>query len=173
MWEKIKDKMVEAESKASPVKKALIRWAKAAALEHQQKYITGQIPYGIEHGSIKYKLAHKLVLSKIHSALGLDRTLLWRGSRATGAAACSAATKRYYESLGLFLCDIYGATESTGPMFTNLEISEMCFFTFKWSSSSIRSFLIYRWKLQAKHRWKSLLRVQKQNIKPRPEKWRR
>ena len=62
VWEKIKDKMVEAESKASPIKKALIRWAKSAALEHHQKYITGKIPYGIQYGSIKYKLAYKLVL---------------------------------------------------------------------------------------------------------------
>ena len=62
VWEKVKDKMVEAESKASPVKKALIRWAKAAALEHHQKYISGQIPYGADNGSLKYRLANKLVL---------------------------------------------------------------------------------------------------------------
>ena len=62
VWEKIKDKMVEAEAKASPIKKALIRWAKSAALEHHQKYITGQIPYGNENGSFKFKLANRLVL---------------------------------------------------------------------------------------------------------------
>ena len=117
MWEKIKDKMVEVEEQASPVKKAVLNWAKAAALENHQQVMAGNLKYGVENGSLRYRLAYKLVLSKIHAALGMERTILKPTGRVTGAAALSTSTKKYFESIGLFVCDLYGATEATG---TNL-----------------------------------------------------
>ena len=49
VWEKIKEKMVEVEAQASPVKKAVLRWAKAAALEHHQQVMSGKVEYGVEN----------------------------------------------------------------------------------------------------------------------------
>ena len=106
--------MVEVEAQASPVKKAVLRWAKAAALEHHQQVMSGKVEYGVENGSLKYRIAHKLVLSKIHAALGMDRSALKRTGRVSGAAAISTSTKKYFESIGLFIADLYGATEATG-----------------------------------------------------------
>ena len=114
VWEKIKEKMVEVEAQASPVKKAVLRWAKAAASEHHQQVMSGKVEYGVENGSLKYRIAHKLVLSKIHAALGMDRSALKRTGRVSGAAAISTSTKKYFESIGLFIADLYGATEATG-----------------------------------------------------------
>jgi len=75
-----------------------------------------------DKGSLNYRLANKLVLSKIYSALGLENTLLAHTSRTCGSAPTSQATKDYFNSLGLFLSDVYGSTEATGPITTCLEL---------------------------------------------------
>ena len=114
VWEKIKDRMTEVEAQASPIKKAIMNWAKAAALENHQQVMEGKVEYGVEHGSLKYRLAHKIVLSKIHEALGLDRTIDKRDGRVSGAAAINESTLNYFKSIGLFINNLYGATESSG-----------------------------------------------------------
>ena len=60
--------------------------------------------------------------SKIYSALGLENTLSSHTSRTCGSAPTSQATKDYFTSLGLFLSDVYGCTEATGPQTTCLEL---------------------------------------------------
>jgi len=121
VWEKMRDKMTEAESKASPFKRAIMRWAKCAASKYHNQVMAGQIPLGVEHGSLSFRLAHKLVLSKVHAALGLDRTIPRHSSLISGAAPLSSSTKRYFASLGLFICEMYAATECTGPQNAILE----------------------------------------------------
>ena len=59
--------------------------------------------------------------SKIYEALGLQNTLLSHTSRTCGSAPTNPATKQYFNSLGLFLTDLYGSTEATGPQTTILE----------------------------------------------------
>lgn len=61
VWEKIKEKLEESTSKASPIKKAVFQWAQQAALEHRQKILSGEISYGAK-GSLKFQLANKIVL---------------------------------------------------------------------------------------------------------------
>ena len=121
VWEKIKDKMVEVEAQASPVKKAVMNWAKAAALENHEQVMAGKLKFGVEHGSLKYRLAHKIVLSKIHAALGLDNTIHKRDGRVCGAAAINQSTLDYFKSIGLFIDNLYGLTESSGPVNTNTQ----------------------------------------------------
>ena len=71
----------------------------------------------------EYSLLYIFFLcSKIYSALGLQNTLLAHTSRTCGSAPTSQATKDYFNSLGLFLSDVYGSTEATGPQTTNLEL---------------------------------------------------
>ena len=142
--------MEEAERKASPIKKALMQWAKNAASHRQKLILEGKATHQ-DKGSLNYRLANKLVLryvssttksdilcsskslntpyipffffcSKIYSALGLQNTLLAHTSRTCGSAPTSQATKDYFNSLGLFLSDVYGSTEATGPQTTNLEL---------------------------------------------------
>ena len=61
VWEKIKDKMQEAGSKAGPVQKAVVQWAKNAATHRQQEILAGRMTHD-DPGNLNYKLAHKLVL---------------------------------------------------------------------------------------------------------------
>ena len=108
---------MDAEAQASPMKKAIMNWAKSAALENHQQVMEGKREYGVENGSLKYRLAHKIVLSKIHMALGLDRTILKINGRNSGGAAISETTLHYFTSIGLFINQLFGATESTGENF--------------------------------------------------------
>ena len=62
--------------------------------------------------------------SKIYKKLGLERTLLSRTSRVSGAAPIRESTKKYFESLGLFIAELYGSTETSGPISTILEKRE-------------------------------------------------
>ena len=106
--------MVEVECQASPLKKAVLQWAKTAAIENHNQVMAGKVEFGVEHGSFKYRLAHKLVLGKIHAALGLENTILKRDGRVNGAAAINQSTLDYFNSIGLFICNLYGLSESTG-----------------------------------------------------------
>ena len=53
--------------------------------------------------------------------MGLERTLLSHSSRVSGAAPIRESTKKYFESLGLFISELYGSTETSGPTSTILE----------------------------------------------------
>ena len=61
VWEKMKDKIEEAGSKSGPIKKAIVKWAKNAALAHQRQVLNGELNYK-DKGSFNYQMAHKLVL---------------------------------------------------------------------------------------------------------------
>ena len=61
VWEKIKERMEEAESKASPLKKVIMQWAKNAALHRQKLILEGKANH-TDKGSLNYQLANKLVL---------------------------------------------------------------------------------------------------------------
>ena len=66
-------------------------------------------------------IENMFLFSKVYQALGLENTLLSHTSRTCGSAPTSQATKEYFNSLGLFLADLYGSTEATGPQTTILE----------------------------------------------------
>ena len=61
VWEKMKDKMEEAGSKASPIQKAVIKWAKTQATYRQHEILAGRMKHS-DPGNLSYRLAHKLVL---------------------------------------------------------------------------------------------------------------
>ena len=75
------------------MKRKLADWAKKEALAHHMAF-----DEGIEKPSLKYKLAQKLVLSKIHKALGLDE--VFRLVCGTGSATTSKELYMYFLSLG-------------------------------------------------------------------------
>eukprot|EP00019_Armaparvus_languidus_P008267 CAMPEP_0168591482 /NCGR_PEP_ID=MMETSP0420-20121227/7163_1 /TAXON_ID=498008 /ORGANISM="Pessonella sp." /LENGTH=712 /DNA_ID=CAMNT_0008627287 /DNA_START=55 /DNA_END=2193 /DNA_ORIENTATION=+ len=109
VWEKIAEKMkaMGAATKASSVKTNLVAWAKscgAAAYEAEAANGSNQLPWG-------YPLAHKLVLSKVRMALGLDRCKICY----TGAAPISPDVLNYFGSLHIPVLELYGMSECTGP----------------------------------------------------------
>ena len=68
VWEKIEEKMREIAKQNSGVKKMIANWAKQAAFEHHAERMAGR-----PGNSLRYRIARKLILSRIHAALGLDR----------------------------------------------------------------------------------------------------
>ena len=59
-----------------------------------------------------YTILTLCFFNKVHAALGLDRCR----HLATGAAPITMETLRYYQSLNMPLCELYGMSECSGPM---------------------------------------------------------
>lgn len=68
VWEKIEEKMREIGRQNSGVKKMIADWAKQAAFEHHAERMAGR-----PGNSLSYRIARRLILTRIHAALGLDR----------------------------------------------------------------------------------------------------
>ena len=115
IYEKFMERILEAEHKASWSKRALLRWARARTAEHYD----GVIKYGRGHKpGLGYKLAQRLVISKVHAALGLEKAMAREafGSVSTGAAPTAPSTFEFLKSIGVFPVEIYGCSEVTGPV---------------------------------------------------------
>ena len=63
--------MEEAERKASPIKKALMQWAKNAASHRQKLILEGKATHQ-DKGSLNYRLANKLVLRYVSGITKFD-----------------------------------------------------------------------------------------------------
>ena len=53
--------MQEAGDKASPIQKAVVKWAKNAATHRQQEILAGRMQHS-DSGDLNYRIANKLVL---------------------------------------------------------------------------------------------------------------
>ncbi len=104
IWEKIQAKIIEKSTQASPLKRQIANWAKGVGLRY------GQDPN--RNSKFVYKIANKLVFSKVRQTLGLDRCRL----QVTAAAPISSDTLKFFMSLGITLYELYGMSESTGPV---------------------------------------------------------
>merc|ERR1719186_1560331 len=67
VWEKIEEKMRLAGKDTKGVKKLVATWAKERGRRHHELEMQG-----IEDNSLAFKIAKKLVFSKVHEALGLE-----------------------------------------------------------------------------------------------------
>merc|ERR1712106_337263 len=79
VYEKIQEKMVAT-------------WAKASSFEHHQALMEGK-----PGNSLQYRIAKKVVLSKVHQALGFERAKGWYSS----AAPLSDDVFQYFQSLDM------------------------------------------------------------------------
>ena len=70
VWEKIEEPLRVNLSKTTGLKKMLVDWARKQSLAHHEREMSGKMD-----NSLGYRLARKLVLSKIHEGLGLDKTV--------------------------------------------------------------------------------------------------
>ncbi len=112
VFEKIKEKMQEVARQNTGLKKRLGAWAKSAATERRHN-----LRRGLEKESLGYRLARRLVLSRVHEALGLERL---RNDPHSSGAPADEPTINYFDSLDLGLSQFYGMTEATGPITTNM-----------------------------------------------------
>ncbi|MBL8716488.1 MAG: AMP-binding protein [Myxococcales bacterium] len=109
IWEKfhagISGKMALADDK----KKKLLAWARGVGTAATAHKASGKpLPFAL---AAQYKLASKLVFSKLKAAIGLDRARVC----VSGAAPVAREVLEFFGSLDIMVSEVYGQSEDTGP----------------------------------------------------------
>jgi long-chain acyl-CoA synthetase len=109
IWEKffagVRGKMALADEK----KKKLLDWAMAVGARAAQYTSRGAaMPLPL---LAQYKLAQKLIFSKLKQAIGLDRGRFF----VSGAAPIAREVIEFFASLDILIYEVYGQSEDTGP----------------------------------------------------------
>merc|ERR1740129_2472982 len=104
VWEKMADRIRSIGAASTGLKKSIGDWSKGKALEHAKNIRLGG------DGSIPsmHCLAMK-VLGAVKAGVGLDKCKV----ALTGAAPIRVDTLEYYGSLGIYINEVYGMSEST------------------------------------------------------------
>jgi long-chain acyl-CoA synthetase len=114
IWEKFYAGLSSRLGEATGVKRHLVRWVQSVATQVSDLRCHGQSPDLVLE--LQYRLASKLVLSKLKPALGLGRARLML----SGAAPISKEILTFFSSLDLLICEVYGQSEDTGPTTINV-----------------------------------------------------
>ncbi|MBS1821993.1 MAG: long-chain fatty acid--CoA ligase [Acidobacteria bacterium] len=102
VYEKIRQ-AVEAKSAASPIKLKILNWALGVGKTHRAETMAGKEP-----GGLSWKLAKKLVFSKIAEAFGgRVRTFI------SGGAPLGMDTAGWFADTGIVILEGYGLTETS------------------------------------------------------------
>ncbi len=110
VWEKIRERMLAIGATRGAVARLISNIAKsigAAACDAEDE--NEPLPYGIT-------LMERYVFSSIRTALGLDRCRMYFNS----TAPLLEITDDYFRSLHMRIYDLYGASEATGPLTSNM-----------------------------------------------------
>ncbi len=110
VFEKVYAKILAGVEAGSPLKKRIFHWAldvgsAVSRLQQQKKPIPARL-------ALQHRLAHKLVFSKLHAALG--GRLQWAVS---GGAPLSREIAEFFHAAGILILEGYGLTE-TCPVLT-------------------------------------------------------
>lgn len=112
VWEKVMEKMREIGASTTGFKKVLAAWAKEKGAKKTERFQFG----GDGRKSLSFRLANRVILSKIKEALGLDQCRYCF----TGAAPLSVECLSFFGSLDIPIYEIFGQSECTGPHSINL-----------------------------------------------------
>jgi long-chain acyl-CoA synthetase len=102
VYEKIRQ-AVEGKSAASPVKAKILSWAIATGKSHRAETLEGKTP-----GSLSWKIANKLVYSKIREAFGGCASVF-----ISGGAPLGMDTAAWFADAGIRIFEGYGLTETS------------------------------------------------------------
>lgn len=105
VWEKIQARMEAAGASSGPLRRRLVRWARAVGRR------AGQARQHGEPLPRSFWLADRLVFQRVRHRLGFDRVEYF----ITSAAPISVETLEFFLSLGINLLEVYGMTECSGP----------------------------------------------------------
>ena len=111
VYEKIRQ-AVEQRSAASPVKKRMLAWAIGLGARHGDTVYDGRKP-----SSVAWKLASKLVYSKVREAFG-GRVRIF----VSGGAPLGIDTARWFAAAGIALWEGYGLTETSPVISLNTPV---------------------------------------------------
>jgi long-chain acyl-CoA synthetase len=114
IWEKFHAGLSGRLAQATGVKKRLAAWARGVCSKVNAYRDRGEaIPTAL---GLQYKLADRLVISKVKAALGFDRAVRLY----SGAAPIAPDVLEFMASLDLPIAEIYGQSEDSGPTACNL-----------------------------------------------------
>ena len=105
VWERFYTALNARFAAATGTKAKIANWARDIGREVSQTRMEGRAPGAVL--AFKFKLADKLVFSKVKQAIGLDRCKFY----ATGSAPTPDAVMDLFNSLGINLMELYGQTE--------------------------------------------------------------
>jgi long-chain acyl-CoA synthetase len=109
IWEKFHSAIAGKMKDAKGAKARLVAWARGVGSEVSRLRSQGREPSGML--AIQYRLANRLVFSKLKEAIGLDQAV----TLVSGAAPISRDVIEFFASLDLVVQEIYGQSEGTGP----------------------------------------------------------
>lgn len=112
IFEKIHARTLQGVQASSPGKQKIFEWALAVGTERVRYVMNNRrVPLGL---ALKYKLAHKLVFSKLHAKLG-GRIRFF----ISGGAPLSRDISEFFNAFGLDILEGYGLTETTAAITVN------------------------------------------------------
>ena len=114
VYEKMKSRIESKVANAKPIRQRLFHWAVASGKATIPYRSTGQpLPLGVK---LKFRIADKIVLSKLRGALGLDRCV----AALSGSAPLNVEVHEFFLAMGLDLLEAYGLTETCPGLTSNL-----------------------------------------------------
>jgi long-chain acyl-CoA synthetase len=114
IWEKLHAGISARLAELTGVKRRLITWARRVCAEVHARGDRGdRVPPAL---ALQYRLAQRLVLAKLKTALGFDRIR----TLSSGAAPIAVDVLELFASLDLPIREIYGQSEDSGPTSVNL-----------------------------------------------------
>lgn len=109
VFEKMRGGIIAKVSQASPIKQKLFYWAMGVAKRNLPYACNGHHRRGLF--AVEYALAHKLIISKLLAAIGLDRVVIG----GSGGGPLSAADAEFFIGMGMMVLEGFGMTE-TSPL---------------------------------------------------------
>jgi long-chain acyl-CoA synthetase len=109
LYEKVYDKVMDKVSSAPAVRRALFNWAIGEGRKATPQRLAGHEPSGFG-----YKLADKIVLSKVREALGGRLRYC-----ISGGAPLPLFTNEFFQSIGIWILEGYGLTETSPVIAVN------------------------------------------------------
>ena len=114
IWEKFHAVLAGKLGELTGPKKALVAWARGVCTRvHGYRDRDAPVPRTLE---LQYRLANKLVLTKLKTAMGFDRAR----ELVSGAAPIAPDVLAFFQSIDLPIREIYGQSEGSGPTSYNL-----------------------------------------------------
>jgi long-chain acyl-CoA synthetase len=114
IWEKMHAKVSAKMSEATGVKAKILSWSMRVGRASSDLRNQGASP-GVLF-SLKHKMAHRLLFSKIKPLMGLGNARMC----VTGAAPISAEILEWFAGLDVTIHEVYGQSEDCGPTSFNL-----------------------------------------------------
>ncbi len=111
LFERIYSKVIKNVESQSEAKQKLFYWALETARQYKDAVRANQIPVTL---TLKFKMADKLVLSKVREKIGGSLRFI-----ISGGAALSRELSLFFEALGILILEGYGLTESSPVLSVN------------------------------------------------------